>query len=71
MQETYSLSVKTADGSSLVDSKITGDFFTLSFVFSRLSHSLLHQAEDIERSKTLLGRGTGPSVPPSAPSTES
>ena len=60
MHETYFLTVKTADGKSLVDSKITGDFFTLSFQFARLSHLLLHQAEDIERSKTLLGSGIGP-----------
>jgi len=71
MPETYSLSVKTADGLSLVDSKITGDFFTLSFQFARLSHLLLHQAEDIERSKTLLGSGTGRVPPASSPSTES
>ncbi len=71
MPETYFVTVKTADGKSLVDSKIIGDFFTLSFTFSRLSHLLLHQAEDIERSKTLLGSGTGPSAPPSSPPTES
>jgi hypothetical protein len=69
MQETYTLVVKTADGKSLVDSKIIGDLFSLSFLFSRLSHLLLHQAEDIERSKTLLGSGTTPYAPPSSPST--
>jgi hypothetical protein len=69
MQETYTVVVKTADGKSLVDSKIIGDFFSLSFAFSRLSHLLLHQAEDIERSKTLLGSGTTPSASPSVPYT--
>ena len=69
MPETYFVTVKTADGKSLVDSKITGDLFTLSSVFSRLSHLLLHQAEDIERSKTLLGSGTTPSASPSVPYT--
>ena len=70
MQSNYTVTVKTDDGKSLVESKITGDFFSLSFAFSRLSHSLLHHAEDIERSKTVLGSGTGPSQPVSSPSTE-
>ena len=69
MPETYTVSVKTGDGKSLVDSKIIGDFFSLSFTLSRLSHLLLHQAEDIERSKTLLGSGITPSASPSAPYT--
>ena len=71
MPEIYTVSVKTGDGKSLVDSKITGDLFTLSFQLSRLSHLLLHHAEDIERSKTLVGSGITPSAPPSSPSTES
>jgi hypothetical protein len=58
MQETYSVSVKTADGKSLIDAKIIGDLF-----------ALLHQSEDIERSKTLLGGGTGPYQPVSSSST--
>jgi len=69
MQETYTVTVKTADGKSLVESKIIGDFFSLSFTLSRLSHLLLHQAEDIERSKTLLGSGTPQSASPSVPYT--
>jgi hypothetical protein len=71
MPETYIVTVKTEDGKSLLDSKIIGDLFSLSFQFSRLSHSLLHHAEDIERSKTLLGSGTTPSAPVSSPPTES
>ena len=69
MQETYTVSVKTADGKSFLDAKIIGDLFSLSFTLSRLSHLLLHQAEDIERSKTMLGSGTGPYASPSSPST--
>ena len=71
MSEIYSVNVKTADGKSLVDSQITGDFFSLSWAFSRLSHLLLHRAEEMLLLKTEPGSGTGPSAPPSSPSTES
>ena len=69
MPETYFLTVKTADGKLLVESKIIGDLFSLSYQFSRLSHLLLHQAEDIARSKMQPGSGTTPSASPSVPYT--
>jgi len=71
MSEIYSVNVKTADGKSLVDSQITGDFFSLSWAFSRLSHLLLHRAEEMLLLKTEPGSGIGPSAPPSSPSMES
>ena len=71
MPETYVVTVKTEGGKSLVETKIGGDFFTLSFVFSRLSHAFLHRAEDIEKLKMELGSGTIQSAPPSQPPTES
>ena len=71
MQKVFTVTVKTEDGTSLVDSQITGDFFSLSWAFSRLSHLLLHRAEEIQLLKTEPGSGTIPSVPPSSPSMES
>lgn len=71
MQEIYSVSVKTADGKSLVALEITGDFFSLSFILSRLSHIFLHRGEDILASEIRLGSGTPQSLSLSPSPTES
>ena len=71
MQKVFTVIVKTEDGTSLVDSQITGDFFSLSWAFSRLSHLLLHRAEEMLALKTERGSGIGPSQPPSSPPTGS
>ena len=58
MPETYFLTVKTEDGKLLVDKKIIGDLFTLSWLLHVSSHFFLHRAEDILRLETQLGSGT-------------
>ena len=71
MQEIYTVNVTTEDGKSLIQEKITGDYFSLSFLLARYSHLLLHHAEEIRKSEIQRGTGTGPSQPASSPSTAS
>jgi len=71
MQETYTVSVMTADGKSLIQKKITGDLFTLSWLLHVSSHFFLHRAEDILRLETQLGSGTQSSASHSSSPTES
>lgn len=62
MQETYILTVKTADGVCLIQDRITGDLRDLSSLLSFSSRVLSQALEDTEKSKTQRGSGTTPSA---------
>ena len=69
MQETYTLIVKTDGGKLLTEIKTIQDLFSLSFTLSRLSHAFLHHAEEIEKSRIMLGGGITPYASVSSSST--
>ncbi len=62
MQETYTVTVQTADGKCLIQKKITGDLHSLYSQLSVLSLAYTSVLEDLENSVTLPGFGIGPSV---------
>ena len=58
MPETYIVTVKTGDGKCLIQRKITGNVFSLSYHLSQLANHLVSPSADTEKSETSLGSGT-------------